>query len=154
MSSTGRSDVLFGWVAQCYNGIDLFGSRNVEFPFNFWIVVKGVDGKSDQAAAEAHSLRPQKDVLGGQQSIILRTTGTRFSTDQIHQPLGEPGNQPLHKPWLCGLSPNETRLFESSGRILKEPYSLGPGSGFCAQFADPNGNVLEVYSESPPEGEA
>lgn len=45
-------------------------------------------------------------------------------------------------------------VVEHGGRILKEPYSLGPGSGFCAQFADPNGNVLEVYSESPPEREA
>lgn len=37
---------------------------------------------------------------------------------------------------------------ERGGRVLREPYSLGPGAGFCAQFADPNGNVLELYSQS------
>lgn len=30
--------------------------------------------------------------------------------------------------------------------IIKEPYSLGPGSGYCAAFKDPNGNHMEIYS--------
>ncbi|MBN1426442.1 hypothetical protein JXA88_17985 [Candidatus Fermentibacteria bacterium] len=38
------------------------------------------------------------------------------------------------------------------GRVLRAPYSLGAGAGFCARFADPNGNVLELHSSSPPEG--
>ena len=41
-------------------------------------------------------------------------------------------------------------VVKHGGRILKDPYPLGPNSGFCAQFADPNGNVLELYSEFPP----
>ncbi|MCU0610387.1 MAG: VOC family protein [Candidatus Eisenbacteria bacterium] len=42
-------------------------------------------------------------------------------------------------------------VIEHGGQVLSEPYSLGPGAGFCARVADPNGNVLELYSESPPE---
>jgi predicted enzyme related to lactoylglutathione lyase len=34
------------------------------------------------------------------------------------------------------------------GRVLQEPYSLGPGAGFCAQFQDPNGNRLELYADN------
>lgn len=33
------------------------------------------------------------------------------------------------------------------GKIVRPGYSLGPGSGFCAKFKDPNGNVLELYSD-------
>ena len=49
---------------------------------------------------------------------------------------------------VSGLGRTLESVVEHGGRILKEPYSLGPGSGFCAQFADPNGNVLELYSQS------
>jgi len=43
-------------------------------------------------------------------------------------------------------------IVEFGGRLLGAPWSLGPGLGYCARFADPNGNVLELYSSSPPEG--
>ncbi len=33
------------------------------------------------------------------------------------------------------------------GKILKNKYSLGQNIGFSAEFADPNGNVLELYSD-------
>jgi predicted enzyme related to lactoylglutathione lyase len=38
-------------------------------------------------------------------------------------------------------------LVENGGHVLKTVYSLGPGSGFSAKFSDPNGNVLELYSQ-------
>ena len=38
-------------------------------------------------------------------------------------------------------------IVENGGQILKAVYSLGPGSGFSAKFSDPNGNVLELYSQ-------
>jgi predicted enzyme related to lactoylglutathione lyase len=37
-------------------------------------------------------------------------------------------------------------VVNNGGEILKNPYSLGPGAGYCAQIRDPNGNVLEMYS--------
>lgn len=33
------------------------------------------------------------------------------------------------------------------GSIINPGYSLGSGTGFCAKFKDPNGNVLELYSD-------
>ncbi|NLL43813.1 MAG: hypothetical protein GX251_10800 [Firmicutes bacterium] len=33
------------------------------------------------------------------------------------------------------------------GSIVEPGYSLGSGAGFCAKFKDPNGNVLELYSD-------
>jgi len=33
------------------------------------------------------------------------------------------------------------------GKVLRSKYSLGPGAGFCAQFADPNGNAYELYCD-------
>lgn len=33
------------------------------------------------------------------------------------------------------------------GRIINPGYSLGAGAGYCAKFKDPNGNVLELYSD-------
>jgi predicted enzyme related to lactoylglutathione lyase len=30
--------------------------------------------------------------------------------------------------------------------VRKEPYSLGPGAGFCAAILDPSGNGIEIYS--------
>jgi hypothetical protein len=48
--------------------------------------------------------------------------------------------------------PDISRTLEAvvkhGGKILKAPYELGPGAGFCSQFADPNGNVLELYSNT------
>ncbi len=38
-------------------------------------------------------------------------------------------------------------IVENGGQILKAAYSLGSGSGFSAKFSDPNGNVLELYSQ-------
>ncbi len=32
------------------------------------------------------------------------------------------------------------------GKLIKEPCSLGAGSGYCATILDPNGNQLEVYA--------
>ena len=84
MSAAGWSDVLFGWVAQCYNGVDLFGSRNVEFSFNFWIIVEGVDGKSYKAAAKAHGMCPKKNVLGGEKCIVMGTAGPWFAADHYN----------------------------------------------------------------------
>ncbi len=40
------------------------------------------------------------------------------------------------------------QIIEHQGRVLKEPYALGPGAGFCAQFQDPNGNLLELYADN------
>jgi len=39
------------------------------------------------------------------------------------------------------------RIVLQGGRVIKERYSLGPGNGFCARFADSNGNILELYSD-------
>ena len=33
-----------------------------------------------------------------------------------------------------------------AGRVVRAKYSLGKNLGFCAKFADPNGNILELYS--------
>jgi len=38
------------------------------------------------------------------------------------------------------------KIIQYGGEIIKEKYSLGGKLGFCAQFADPNGNLLELYS--------
>ncbi|MCK5585474.1 VOC family protein [Candidatus Bipolaricaulota bacterium] len=35
---------------------------------------------------------------------------------------------------------------EFGGDVVRERYELRPGAGFCAKFKDPNGNVLELYS--------
>ncbi len=40
-------------------------------------------------------------------------------------------------------------ILERGGQVLKRSHSLGAGAGYCAQFEDPNGNVLELYS--PPQ---
>ena len=44
---------------------------------------------------------------------------------------------------------NETlkNIVKLGGEIVKEKYNLGNGLGFCACFKDPNGNVLELWSE-------
>ena len=38
------------------------------------------------------------------------------------------------------------KITKFAGSIVKDKYSLGNNLGFCAQFADPNGNILELYS--------
>ena len=38
------------------------------------------------------------------------------------------------------------KINKFAGAIIKGKYSLGNNLGFCAQFADPNGNILELYS--------
>ena len=38
-------------------------------------------------------------------------------------------------------------ILRNGGEVTKTGYSLGSGAGFCAQFKDPNGNRLELYSE-------
>ena len=38
------------------------------------------------------------------------------------------------------------KVVKFDGKIIREKYSLGDNLGFCAQFADPNGNILELYS--------
>ena len=38
------------------------------------------------------------------------------------------------------------KIRKYGGSVVGDMYSLGPGNGFCAQFKDPNGNVLELYS--------
>ena len=38
-------------------------------------------------------------------------------------------------------------IIENGGQIIEAAYSLGPGSGYCAKFTDPNGNVLELFSQ-------
>jgi predicted enzyme related to lactoylglutathione lyase len=38
------------------------------------------------------------------------------------------------------------KIVQYQGKIIREKYSLGTNLGFCAQFADPNGNVIELYS--------
>ncbi|MBW6514992.1 MAG: VOC family protein [Candidatus Cloacimonetes bacterium] len=38
------------------------------------------------------------------------------------------------------------KILQYGGVIIKETYSLGGNLGVCAQFADPNGNILELYS--------
>ena len=40
------------------------------------------------------------------------------------------------------------KLNKYSCEILREPYELGPNAGTIAKFKDPNGNILELYSES------
>ncbi|MCF7792375.1 MAG: VOC family protein [Candidatus Cloacimonetes bacterium] len=35
----------------------------------------------------------------------------------------------------------------SGGKTIKEKFEIAPGFGYCAQFKDPNGNVLELWSE-------
>ncbi len=42
-----------------------------------------------------------------------------------------------------------TAITQNSGTLTKTPYSLSPGAGYCAQFKDPNGNRLELYSDNP-----
>ena len=37
------------------------------------------------------------------------------------------------------------RIVELGGDIVRPKYELGPGSGTCAAFKDPNGNLLELY---------
>jgi len=36
---------------------------------------------------------------------------------------------------------------KNGGKVLRPKYSLGPNAGFCAQFADPNGNAYELYCD-------
>ena len=38
------------------------------------------------------------------------------------------------------------KIEQYCGKIIKPKYSLGPNLGVCARFADPNGNILELYS--------
>ncbi len=38
------------------------------------------------------------------------------------------------------------KIVQNGGTVVKEKYSLGPGNGYCARFSDPNGNILELYS--------
>ena len=44
------------------------------------------------------------------------------------------------------ISKTLKRVEKFAGRIIRDKYSLGQNPGFCAQFADPNGNILELYS--------
>jgi uncharacterized protein len=37
------------------------------------------------------------------------------------------------------------RVAQLGGRVVRSRYELAPGAGFSAQFADPNGNVFELY---------
>lgn len=37
------------------------------------------------------------------------------------------------------------RVTRAGGRVTRTRYELAPGAGFSAQFADPNGNVYELY---------
>lgn len=46
------------------------------------------------------------------------------------------------------LTKTVAQIRKYGGEILREPYQIAPGAGFCAKFADPNGNVLEVYAET------
>ena len=43
-------------------------------------------------------------------------------------------------------------IVQCGGEVLKPGYPLGPGAGFCAQFKDPNGNTLELYSSNLNQG--
>lgn len=38
------------------------------------------------------------------------------------------------------------QVIDNGGKILRQPYEIGPSAGFCTKFSDPNGNVLELYS--------
>lgn len=38
------------------------------------------------------------------------------------------------------------QIEKCGGQIIKEKFEIAPGFGFCAQFKDPNGNVLELWS--------
>lgn len=40
-----------------------------------------------------------------------------------------------------------TEIERFGGRIIKSKYPLGTNLGFCARFSDPNGNILELYSD-------
>jgi predicted enzyme related to lactoylglutathione lyase len=53
---------------------------------------------------------------------------------------------------VADISRTLSNLVAHGGRVLREPYSLGPDAGFCARFADPNGNVLELYCQTAPAG--
>lgn len=35
----------------------------------------------------------------------------------------------------------------AGGTIVRKGYSLGENAGYCARFRDPNGNLLELYSD-------
>ena len=37
-------------------------------------------------------------------------------------------------------------VLENGGAVLREPYELAPGAGYCAKFRDPNGNAIELFS--------
>jgi len=37
-------------------------------------------------------------------------------------------------------------VMANGGTILIPPYEIGPNTGYCAKFRDPNGNALELYS--------
>jgi len=39
-------------------------------------------------------------------------------------------------------------LIRHGGQLVKEPYSLGDGAGYCAAITDPNGNRIEIYCAS------
>ena len=43
------------------------------------------------------------------------------------------------------------RVLQHDGKLIKEPYSLGTGSGQCATVLDPNGNLLEIHSSDEPD---
>lgn len=34
------------------------------------------------------------------------------------------------------------------GEVIRSKYPLGSNLGYCARFSDPNGNILELYSEN------
>ena len=39
------------------------------------------------------------------------------------------------------------RIVEAGGVLIREKYEIGGGFGFSAVFRDPNGNLLELWSE-------
>jgi len=39
-------------------------------------------------------------------------------------------------------------ITKNGGKVLQPKYALGPNAGFCAKFADPNGNAYELYCDT------
>ncbi|MCG8353478.1 MAG: VOC family protein [Chloroflexales bacterium] len=39
-------------------------------------------------------------------------------------------------------------ITKHGGKVIKPKYALGPNAGFCAKFADPNGNAYELYCDT------
>jgi len=44
------------------------------------------------------------------------------------------------------ISPKLDEIKKAGGKVVQEKTEIGGGYGFYAQFIDPNGNYMQIYS--------